>query len=186
MATLLRRPPRFILPSIAAARCASRTSGPRGTARGQQRRFLSLWRNEEVDNSGSVARDILAIERTFLAWARTGLGFVGAGSGLAAAYHQQKAELAPTVLPASALLIGNGAFLLLFATRRYYAVISALKRNKFPINAFDTLGAIVITSINTIAALGIVWYVEMSHLNEQETDMSETSDSQSGRPTLKR
>ena len=32
-----------------------------------------------VPNSGSTARDHLANERTFLAWARTGLTFVGLG-----------------------------------------------------------------------------------------------------------
>ena len=121
----------------------------------------SFW-SEEVANEGSVARDILATERTFLAWARTGLGFVGAGSALAAAYHRQDEELAPHIWPASALLIGNGAFLLLFATRRYYTVIEALRRNKFLINAYDTLVAVGFTALNTVASLAIVWRAEQS------------------------
>lgn len=41
-----------------------------------------------VRNSGSTARDHLANERTFLAWARTGLGFLTAGTGLFTFYHQ--------------------------------------------------------------------------------------------------
>jgi len=45
-----------------------------------------------LENSGSIARDILATERTFLAWARTGLGFVGAGTALFAAYHRRQHE----------------------------------------------------------------------------------------------
>ena len=61
------------------------------------RRFF--WTNEEIANEGSIARDILATERTFLAWARTGLGFVGAGSALAAAYHRQDRKLAPEIAP---------------------------------------------------------------------------------------
>jgi len=35
-----------------------------------------------VENTGSIAGDILTTDRTFLAWARTELGFVGAGSAL--------------------------------------------------------------------------------------------------------
>lgn len=36
----------------------------------------------DVINTGSTARDHLANERTFLAWARTGVGFVALGVGL--------------------------------------------------------------------------------------------------------
>ena len=36
----------------------------------------------DVLNTGSTARDHLANERTFLAWARTGVGFVALGVGL--------------------------------------------------------------------------------------------------------
>ena len=137
----------------------------RGLARHRYTRTLPFRRffwNEEVVNEGSIARDILATERTFLAWARTGLGFVGAGSALAAAYHRQDERLAPAIMPASALLIGNGAFLLLFATRRYYTVLNALRQNKFLINTHDTLLAVGFTSFNTLASLGIVWQVELA------------------------
>ncbi|KAK1768368.1 inner membrane protein YidH [Phialemonium atrogriseum] len=41
------------------------------------RRFR--WRTPVFLNTGSVARDHLASERTFLAWIRTGLGFVALG-----------------------------------------------------------------------------------------------------------
>jgi len=37
------------------------------------------WRTPVFANTGSVARDHLASERTFLAWIRTGLGFVALG-----------------------------------------------------------------------------------------------------------
>jgi uncharacterized membrane protein YidH (DUF202 family) len=39
-----------------------------------------------VKNVASTARDHLANERTFLAWGRTGLGFITAGTGLFTAY----------------------------------------------------------------------------------------------------
>jgi uncharacterized membrane protein YidH (DUF202 family) len=37
------------------------------------------WKTPVFSNTGSVARDHLASERTFLAWIRTGLGFVALG-----------------------------------------------------------------------------------------------------------
>jgi len=129
----------------------------------------------EVANSGSMARDVLAMERTFLAWARTGLGFVGAGSALAAAYYNEnhKSEEdtllseqphAPLfladryILPASTLLIINGAVLLGFATHRYLHVLSALVEHKtFPIRPRGTLIAVAFTAVNTSAALTMVF-----------------------------
>jgi uncharacterized membrane protein YidH (DUF202 family) len=128
--------------------------------RSGQRSFWSLP-TEEIANTGSIARDILATERTFLAWSRTGLGFVGAGSALAAAYHREHAALAPSIMPASALLISNGAYLLIFATRRYWLVISALRRDKFPMHTAGTLVAVFVTSVNTLASLAIVARAEL-------------------------
>ena len=133
----------------------------------------NFWSQQVVENTGSLARDILATERTFLAWARTGLGFVGAGSALAAAYHRQDATLAPGIMPAAALLIGNGAFLLLFATRRYYTVLHALRHHKFVINTNETLGAVFLTSINTVLSLGIVWQVELNKPKGKENKTAE-------------
>lgn len=41
--------------------------------------FLSKLKTPIYKNTGSIARDHLASERTFLAWARTGLGFIALG-----------------------------------------------------------------------------------------------------------
>ena len=54
---------------------------------------------------------------TFLAWARVNLWFCGVGSALAAAYHRTETVHDINVEKAASLLIANGAFLLLFATR---------------------------------------------------------------------
>lgn len=135
----------------------------------------TFWKSELVENEGSIARDILATERTFLAWARTGLGFVGAGSALAAAYHREEQRLAPAIMPASTLLIGNGAFLLLFATRRYYTVLAALRNNQFLINTNDTLMAVAFTAINSVASLAIVWNAELSRSSERESEETKPS-----------
>lgn len=41
--------------------------------------LLSRFRTPVLQNTGSTARDHLASERTFLAWIRTGLGFIALG-----------------------------------------------------------------------------------------------------------
>ncbi len=167
----------------------------------------SWWKSamaiqQVVPNTGSIARDILAAERTFLAWSRTGLGFVGAGSALFAAYHQssgkgaeneaKEARVASTVIPtnmekpyleqdkfmdlgilnlnlnlhlyptlAAALLVGNGVFLLAFATRRYLRTVVLMTRQMdiplFPIDTRGTLIAVAVTASSTFVSLGLVF-----------------------------
>ena len=46
-------------------------------------RLLRYVRVDPIPNTGSVARDLLASERTFLAWPRTDLGFIALGVALA-------------------------------------------------------------------------------------------------------
>ena len=161
----------------------------------QRRLFFRLLskQNDNVPMTGSIARDLLATERTFLAWARTGLGFVGAGSAMFAAYHrnnnnnnttakdeskdstatrtQQQQEhssssfdLRMDIALPSGILICNGAFLLLFATRRYMTVVKALQSSDklFPIDTKGTLMAIIITAIGTITSLGLIVKTELS------------------------
>ena len=55
------------------------------------KRYLSnkpLFPKSIVNNTGSTARDHLANERTFLAWARTGTAFVGLGVAVDALQNQ--------------------------------------------------------------------------------------------------
>jgi uncharacterized membrane protein YidH (DUF202 family) len=162
----------------------------------QQRRLF--WNETLVDNKGSIARDILATERTFLAWARTGLAFVGAGTAMfATAYHPhdphddnddntdnidvnvRRREIAAP----SFVLVANGAFLLVFATRRYVRVLKALlEKDQFPIDIPGTLAAIMVTAVGTISSLGLVAKAEMDsrqrqHKKQQkQCDTHETKD----------
>jgi uncharacterized membrane protein YidH (DUF202 family) len=124
-----------------------------------------------VENTGSIARDILAAERTFLAWARTGLGFVGAGSALFAAYNRYS-NTPDKIVPACALLIANGGFLLIFSTKRYLMVVSALQKDKFLVDTRGTLAAVLVTSISTATSLGLALQAELT----SETSKDEQKD----------
>jgi uncharacterized membrane protein YidH (DUF202 family) len=132
-----------------------------------------FFRSTIIDNTGSIARDILATERTFLAWARTGLGFCGAGSALAAAYHRTGMVHDINVEKAAGLLIANGAFLLLFATKRYWTVLQALRSDKFVVNPGETLMAVAVTAVSTIGSLVLVWGVETSLKDNEKKESLE-------------
>ena len=160
---------------------STKSSPPPPAATSASTSVTSWFRNTTVPNEGSIARDILAAERTFLAWGRTGLGFVGAGSALFAAYHNREADtvdvigeksndstqnittttihasMLDEVIPACGILIANGIFLLGFATRRYVGVVNALQNhNTFPIYVGGTLFAVLVTATGTISSLVII------------------------------
>ncbi|KAH6651834.1 hypothetical protein BKA67DRAFT_572040 [Truncatella angustata] len=102
-------------------------------------------------NTGSVARDHLASERTFLAWIRTGLGFVALGIAIERFSQLDLTELLPSHQRAeeteedrlrkhqdkkhSQLLVGAlmglGSGSILYGTGRYFGNMRALERGDF-------------------------------------------------------
>jgi uncharacterized membrane protein YidH (DUF202 family) len=134
-----------------------------------------------VPNTGSTARDHLANERTFLAWARTGLTFVGLGvaidslvrvsqaseeaasasrrnkSGRAVkqeehAWREMKEDKWKTHVPATALVMTGGA-VLTFSTFRYFRVQRVLMTGGFPLNRVGMGAVILSTSVVVFASL---------------------------------
>ncbi len=134
-----------------------------------------------VPNTGSTARDHLANERTFLAWSRTGLTFVGLGVAIdsllrvsasvddvaeqqaeqaaaGAAQGKARAVAEPSGdrwkmhVPASGLVLTGGS-VLTYATVRYYRVQRCLQQGTFPLNRVGMGTVIVGTSLLTLASL---------------------------------
>lgn len=87
-----------------------------------------------VDNTGSVARDNLANERTFLSWLRTGITLMGVGTALVKFN---------AIIPGIIFNI-MGLIFIICANYRYYEVLDALKKDKFVINS---KGIMIITII---------------------------------------
>ncbi|MFZ0013528.1 MAG: DUF202 domain-containing protein [Acidimicrobiia bacterium] len=79
-----------------------------------------------TDNTGSHARDHLANERTFLAWLRTGLAFIGLGV-LVAKFTDQRVSTQIGGL----ILIAVGAVMLVYSVFRYERVAHLLDEGKF-------------------------------------------------------
>ncbi|CCM03711.1 uncharacterized protein FIBRA_05857 [Fibroporia radiculosa] len=124
---------------------------------------------ERVDNAGSTARDHLANERTYLAWARTSLGLIGLGIGVER-FERFRADLKSQLAPASAesqrlhdqqvkhgrqlagTLVGTGVTTMVLGTWRYYATLHDLQRGQFRPNV-QGIALVAIGSAFVIAAV---------------------------------
>lgn len=101
------------------------------------RRLLTFLRSEEIKNSGNLARDLLASENTFLAWTRTGLGFIAFGVSLekvdALSGVSPKAlhlQTSPTKL-AAGMLVTSGSLCIAHGAQRYFSCMRQLQRGMF-------------------------------------------------------
>ncbi|WPH01551.1 Hypothetical protein R9X50_00439800 [Acrodontium crateriforme] len=109
-----------------------------------------------LSNTGSVARDMLASERTFLAWARTGLGFIALG--IAIEKVEAFASLAPTLMHlensrtkvAAGALVAAGSLCVGHGARRYFTVWRGLEKGVFRPNGVGVVGL-------SAAALGVAF-----------------------------
>ncbi|KAJ7738822.1 hypothetical protein DFH07DRAFT_1064492 [Mycena maculata] len=99
-----------------------------------------------LENSGSVARDHLASERTFLAYVRTSLTIASAGVALAQLLtlserfkNQISVPLQPFETYARPLAVGSivlALYVLLVGVSRYFTVQTALTKGLFPVTRF--------------------------------------------------
>jgi uncharacterized membrane protein YidH (DUF202 family) len=127
-------------------------------------RILSSLRNPPLPNTGSLARDLLASERTFLAWLRTGLGFIALGVALEKV--EALAALSPTLLHlensrtklAAGILIASGSGCVAHGTQRYFGTLRLLREGMFRPNVAGVAAAAV-TSVG-IALAGSLIVVE--------------------------
>jgi uncharacterized membrane protein YidH (DUF202 family) len=93
-----------------------------------------------LKNTGSLARDLLASERTFLAWTRTGLGFIALGVALEKV--EVLAAIAPALLQtqdsrttvAAGILVGSGTLCIGHGTQRYFSTLKQLQEGFFKPN----------------------------------------------------
>mmetsp|Transcript_42690 Transcript_42690/g.68530 ORF Transcript_42690/g.68530 Transcript_42690/m.68530 type:complete len:171 (+) Transcript_42690:662-1174(+) len=162
------------------------------------RRFL--FRELQIPNTGSVARDHLANERTFLAWARTALSLCGAGIALEAlefntlseyqhitpADQEDILELIPLFLNsrkkhiAALGCISLGGIFMSYALIRYIQVCRLLQSGQFRPNIYG----ILLTSASAAAIIGTCWiFISMESDSEALTapiQTTATDDTQTG------
>jgi len=133
-------------------------------------RIFSLLRSERLKNTGSLARDVLASERTFLAWTRTGLGFIALGVALEKV--EAFAAISPTLLQlensntklAAGTLVGTGSLIVAHGTSRYFGVLRDLREGYFRPNRVGIVG-LAMVSVG-VAFAGVLLVME----NEAEQE----------------
>ena len=132
--------------------------------------MFSRLRSPVLKNTGSTARDHLASERTFLAWLRTGLGFVALGI---AVERFSQFELAPPLPPPPTqstteqcktnsdqkdksqelvlglLTIGSGS--IAYGTARYFSNLRMLERGLYK-PSFYGAGALSVAVVGVTGA----------------------------------
>ncbi|KAH9968343.1 hypothetical protein BGW80DRAFT_1158181, partial [Lactifluus volemus] len=118
-----------------------------------------------LQNTGSVARDHLASERTFLAYVRTSLAFASAGVALVQLFRvsisnsgtdgspNSGKSVVPYARPLGAALIAFGMAVLAMGTIRYFAVQRALPQGLFPAARLSVL----LHGVTLAALVGIVF-----------------------------
>ncbi|KAI9064614.1 hypothetical protein FKP32DRAFT_570321 [Trametes sanguinea] len=109
------------------------------------RKLLREWKLLlMLENSGSVARDHLASERTFLAYVRTSLTLSSAGVGLVqlfslSAVTADRRDLEHFARPLGATMIAIGLYTLWVGIARYFLVQGSLVHGVYPVARMFTM-----------------------------------------------
>lgn len=103
-------------------------------------------------------RTMLANERTFAGWMRTGLASIGVGVGFSALFRTMEPDWVPRAVATAFLVLG--ALIVFTAERRACAVATKMRAHYVEVSRPLNLKLIsTITIIATIALIAAVWLV---------------------------
>ncbi|KAL8846826.1 MAG: hypothetical protein Q9221_008112 [Calogaya cf. arnoldii] len=154
---------------------SSAADGERTESEGWWKDIMDKYGTVELENKGSVARDHLALERTFLAWLRTSLAFASIGIAITQLFRlnttiSEREGLEPQPggsyhlrqvgKPLGATFMGIAILILIVGGRRYFESQYWIIRGKFPASRGSIFLVTLIAAALIIASLVIVCTVD--------------------------
>ncbi|RFU26317.1 hypothetical protein B7463_g10023, partial [Scytalidium lignicola] len=125
----------------------------------------------ELENKGSVARDHLALERTFLAWLRTSLAFASIGIAITQLFRLNTTTACPSDQykhlrqmgkPLGATFVGISILVLIIGFHRYFEGQHWIIKGKFPASRASIAMVAGVTFALMITSLVVVLAVDPS------------------------
>ncbi|KAI6382932.1 hypothetical protein MCOR25_011266 [Pyricularia grisea] len=133
---------------------------------------MAMFTSVELDNKGSVARDHLALERTFLAWLRTSVSFASIGIAVTQLFRlntsinsgrdrdgesgSDLAELRRLGKPLGAAFLGISILILFLGYGRYVRGQRWVMAGRFPASRGTVILVTLLTFTVMVASLAIV------------------------------
>ncbi|KAK4246846.1 hypothetical protein C7999DRAFT_32719 [Corynascus novoguineensis] len=146
-----------------------RSTGERQEEEPGWKRTLRYFKSIELENKGSVARDHLALERTFLAWLRTSLAFASIGIAITQLFRlntspaedpKQAETLRHLGKPLGTAFLAVSILVLLLGYNRYLQGQYWVIQGKFPASRGTIMLVALIAFTVTLASLIVILAVQ--------------------------